>query len=183
MSKNYLLKIASASEQGIGMGFYLYAARQIGQKEGLDFACNLAAGATNFLLQREAKGKEQQDFELEHAVRIRNTVSELATRIELREILSGAAYNISYGRYLNAGGGVFFNKFLAYIRAESQVNTSILPFARTLNDISPSILSLILHFRSLFIWIKRDANPNELNYFRAIEKFCENEKKLAGIPA
>lgn len=164
------------------MGFYLYAVRHIGLKEDLDFACNLAAGATNFLFQRDAKGKEQQDFEREQENRIRSTAIELATKSELREILSGAAYNISYGRYIGAGGSVLFNKFLAYIRAESQVNESILPHTRKLNDMSPSILSLIFHFRSLFIWVRRDGNPNELSYFRAIETFCEEEKKLAGMP-
>jgi hypothetical protein len=174
MSKNYILRIASATQQGIGMGMYLYLAFEIEKREPEEFACDLAAAATNYILMRTPPMPEQVEFGKLHNARAQEEALNLWTGSDKCELLSGAFYNIAYGRYLESGGGLLFNHFLTFIRSESQVGP--LQYQR-LNKLSTSILEPIFHLKKLRMWIPRGLNPNELTYFRAVETFTEHQRQ------
>lgn len=179
MSARYIAKVASATEQGIGLGLYLYFALDIVKREPEEFAYSLAGAATNYLLLRTANNPEQIEFGRQHKDRAQREALNLWRGADKCELLSGAVYNISYGRYVRAGGGVLFNHFLAFIKAESKMGP--LPYQK-LNAISPSILELILHLKQLRLWVPRGSNPNELAYFNAVKNFTENQRQIATRP-
>lgn len=174
VGKDYILKLASATEQGMGWGLYLFMACELQKTEPEEFAYNLAGASTNYIMMRTPTKPEQVDFGKEHADRAQKVALNLCRGAEMHELLSGAFYNIGYGRYIQAGGGQLFNHYLAFIRAESQHVS--LPFQK-LNELSVSILEPWSHLKKLGMWIPRGTNPNELAYFNAVQKFAEQQQR------
>jgi len=109
----------------------------------------------------------------------------------MQELLSGAAYNIGYGRYVAAGGGLVLNRYLGYLRScnlptknasDWEANTAL--YAK-LSKLSAGILRPIESLKRWSLWEPRPDNPNEEQYYQAICAFARqamsaiNDKELS----
>jgi len=120
---DYLKQICSATgneaKMALALSLVKRYANEAGRRsqsvaENQDEFFALAAGVANRIFGEVPSN----DFQKEHADTITARAKELAENHALCKILSGAGYNVSYSRYLIAGGsrGMFSNDFLTYIR-------------------------------------------------------------------
>jgi hypothetical protein len=96
----------------------------------------------------------------------------------LHELLSGAAYNIGYGRYITSGGGRLLNRYLGYMRMENSINNrfdaeQFTKMAVELESKHPHCLRAVASLKKLGIWLLRQYGPNELEYYRSVHAFAE----------
>src|SRR5439155_10410926 len=103
------------------------------EREGLEdtAAAKLAAAVTNKVFGEEPTGDVGKAFAAENQELIEIHARRLASDDRLCAVLSGAAYNVCYARYVSAGGsqGMFSNHFLTYTRALSRVTEGKMRFA------------------------------------------------------
>jgi hypothetical protein len=165
------------------MGLYLvlmnrYERESTGKSISKDKNVALAAGVVNRIFGEDAAN----DFQKSNANKIATRGRELANDEALCLVLSGAAYNMAYGRYLIAGGsrGMFSNDFLTYIRSCNDaslvdIRAKVRPKILRLN---PKILAPLDTMQELGIYRRLDYNPNEKKYYEASHRFAVD----AGVP-
>jgi hypothetical protein len=114
-TEDYLKQICSATANEAKMGLALvlmnrYERESDGKPISEDEVAALVAGVVNCVFGEDASN----DYQRNNADKIAAYGHELANDEELCLVLSGAAYNMAYARYLIAGGsrGMFSNDFL-----------------------------------------------------------------------
>jgi len=171
---SYILKVATNTQNEMVVGlsaFFLNRFRAIEQE---NIAFGLAAGISMFVFGEPPK-EGQQKFRHEYANRIESEARALETNLSLREVMSGAAYNMGYGSYVESGGGRLMNKYLNFFRLESQTSPDVRLLASTESELDFRKKEILQPFRSLkalSLWIPRSYNPNELEYYRAVHSFA-----------
>jgi len=172
---NYVVQIGLETYKATTHCVYTLACKNLLETESGTFAGELAAAVALFIWNDPPTDKRHVAFREQNQTRIEEEIKKPYLRTsEMRELLSGAAYNIGYGRYVAAGGGRLINKFLAYIRSDNipaktasdwKINTSL--YGR-LVELSPTILSPVSSLKSLSLWTPRSNNPNEQEYYQSI---------------
>jgi hypothetical protein len=111
----------------------------------------------------------------------------LAINEELSGVLTGAAYNVAYGRYVTAGGSrsPFGNDFLVFIRLQQRMyqkgfgrpgymelhNLSLVSFGKLERERGSRTVAPILALILLNMWRPMDYSPNEKAYYDRVLAF------------
>lgn len=179
LGDGYIVQIGLETYKAATQGLYALVCRSLLETESEGFAGELAAGVALYVWGDPPTDERHIAFREQHHKEIENELSKPYFRTAaMRELLSGAAYNIGYGRYVAAGGGRFLNRYLGYVRSDSLPSKSASDWkANTalhakLGELSPGILRPIESLKRLSIWIQRPNNPNEQQYYQAICSFA-----------
>lgn len=110
-------------------------------------------------------------------------IKQLSEDNRLCAILSGAAYNISYARYLKAGGsrGIFSNHFLSYVRtlfSASDIDFSLKMASKIGKLENPNILKPFDGLQRYGLLQPLPTNPDERAYYKAVREFAEEMAAL-----
>ena len=179
-TESYLKQICSATEDQAKPGLYMFLVRQYMNK-GLEDrqAARLAVAVTNRVFGEKPTGETGVAFVAENSQLIDEHARKLASDDALCSVLSGAAYNTSYGRYIAAGGtrNMFSNKFLTYIRTLSRLHDRDYEAIRQktaaqISELDRTILSPIEAMLSLAIFRPLSDNPNERSFYDAVHQFA-----------
>lgn len=180
---DYILQVAKATEDAVwqGLSYYIYLA--LVEIDGDDFASDLAIACAVETLCRRAATPEAGEFSDKNKARIEHEISRLNSNHDLREILSGAAYNIGYGRYVASGGSKLFNRYLRFIRTDIKANNNRDAAAiRENTEVSKTLdwssIEIIRNLQKYGLWIARSSNPNELEYCKAAQTFATQQSLL-----
>ena len=145
-----------------------------------DFAEGLAATVTDRIFGEEAKQEPQVEFAKQHRDLIDRQAKAIAEREELCRLLTGAAYNACYARYLRAGGkrSMFSNPFLAYVRAgidlRSQASREVqVQLYGEIGLLGRQILRPLDAMGSLGILRPLPYSPNEREFYDAVRAFAQ----------
>jgi hypothetical protein len=158
------------------MNAHLY--HRFWKTEAEEFASALAAAVVRFVWNNPPSDATQVFFSRDHRQRIEFEAAQLSTLDgSLRDMLSGAAYDIAYGRYIAAAGSRLRNRYLSFIRLDAAGDPSHVPAIAALeielDRLSPAILLPIRSLKSLHLWTPR-FHPDEESYFRAVCHFAED---------
>jgi len=179
-TESYLTQICTSTEAQAKPSLYMFLARQYVNK-GLEDrqAARLAAAVTNRIFGEKPTGEIGVAFAAENSQLIDEHARKLASDDALCSVLSGAAYNTSYGRYIAAGGtrSMFSNKFLKYIRTLSRFHDRDYEAIRQhtaaeISALNGNILSPIEAMLSLSIFRPLSDNPNERSFYDAVHQFA-----------
>jgi len=108
---NYIVGIGEETYKAATQGLYALVYRNLLETESEKFARELAAAAALFIWDDPPTDKRHIAFREENQKRIESEIRKPYLRTPvMQELLSGAAYNIGYGRYVAAGGGRILNK-------------------------------------------------------------------------
>lgn len=117
---DYILRIAQATREALAVGLYEHMRRKLSPKTPDPMAENLAYAVIQRVLGSKIESSLPAGFIGENEERIEREVHRLADDRRLREILSGAAYNMGYGYYIRTGGGRIVNRYIGFMRADSR---------------------------------------------------------------
>lgn len=122
MSNAYISQIGIATENTAKLALSEYLEREYRSVDGFDgeTPVALAGTVTDCVFGEELNGSDEKiAFVKANTELITKHARNLAQREDLCQLLTGAAYNTCYGRYVRAGGKrtIFSNPFLAYIRS------------------------------------------------------------------
>ena len=122
------------------------------------------------------------EFASENAYRIEKEARRLSSDDRLCSVLSGAAYNISYARYVIAGGKRSFvsHPFLAFIRTLYSFEHSdfhVKTYGK-IHALGEDILRPIETMQRLGILRRFPHNPDERQYLRAVYEFALESRRL-----
>lgn len=181
MSNEYILKIGLASENEAKWGLFEFLQTEYLKEVGFDAdrAAALAGAVTNRVFGEEPDGEANIAFAKKNPELIETRAREIRQDEFLCQLLSGAAYNACYARYLRAGGkrSMFSNPFLAYIRAgreaTSRVNGQIVAeLGREILSLDGHILDSMDAMLSLGIFRQLPYSPNEHLFYDAVHEFA-----------
>jgi hypothetical protein len=179
----YVIRTAKATEDAIwqGLNFYLYLA--IRPTEPEEFASDLAVTCSAAILGREPITDERASFRESNSVRIEREIRRLNSDHELCEVLSGAAYNIGYGRYVATGGGILVNRYRRFIQADRETrNNSYTPAIRECTELikkmSFAAIEPIQILKKWGLWVPRGPNPDEREYYQRVQSFVSQQNLL-----
>jgi hypothetical protein len=177
---SYIAQIGEETYKAATQGLYALVCRNLQDTESEVFAGELAAAVALFIWGDPPTDKRHIAFRQEHQKRIEGEIWKPYLRTPaMQELLSGAAYNIGYGRYVAAGGGLVLNRYLGYLRScnlpsknasDWKANTAL--YAK-LSDLSTGILRPIESLKSWSLWRPRPNNPNEQQYYQAICAYAQ----------
>lgn len=173
---SHILQVGRRTQNELLVGLYSYLKPGFLRTEDEDYAGKLATAVSMALIGEPATEQERIDFQKQNGLRVQQEAMRLSKDEMLCELLSGAAYNIGYGRYVEAGGGRLLNRYLGFIRAEAQKTRDFKLFLNMRNDLNRrnSAITRPLDALSSFqIWRSRPYNPNESAYYHAIQRFRE----------
>jgi hypothetical protein len=180
---DYIIKTAKATEDAIwqGLSYYLYLV--FIQTDGDDFASDLAIACAAKIMCRRAATPEAEEFSDKNKVRVEREILRLNSDHDLCEILSGAAYNIGYGRYVALGGSTLFNRYLRFIRTDTKAHTNrsaatIRENTEVSQTLNWSSIEIIRNLQNFGLWIDRSSDPNELEYCKAAQTFAAQQLLL-----
>jgi hypothetical protein len=189
---SYIVQIGEETYKAATQGLYGLISWNLLETEHEGFAGELAAAVALFIWDDPPTDKRHIAFRQEHQKRIESELWKPYLRTPaMQELLSGAAYNIGYGRYVAAGGGLVLNRYLGYLRScnlpnknasDWEANTAL--YAK-LSKLSTGILRPIESLKRWSLWEPRPDNPNEQQYYQAICAFARqamsaiNDKKLS----
>lgn len=181
----YVEKIGAVTEieAKVALSRFLYGQYRVQTGADSERSSALAAAVTNRVFGEVATGDKGMTFAAENSVLIHNDARKLASDEHLCSILSGAAYNAGYARYIRSGGrrGVFANQFLTYIRSLSRDDSyrEIRDKARDgIVRLGTNILAPIESMQELGIFRPLPDNPNERQYYDAVHQFAVD----SGVP-
>jgi hypothetical protein len=186
---DYIRKIGHATETEAKIGLYYALYRRYAKDRGLaahasdEAVAKLAAAVTNKVFGERGTAEAGPCFAAENAQLIEREARQLASDEEICACLSGAGYNASYARYLEAGGsrGMFSNVFLAYVRALSQGDATLAArYAEQIGERGKDVLAPILSMVALGIFRPLPYGPNEREFFDAAHRFANAERAAAG---
>ena len=176
---DYIVQIGEETYKAATQGIYALALRNLLETESKEFAGELAAAVAMFIWDDPPTHRRHIAFREEYQNRIEGEIWKPYLRTSaMQEFLSGAAYNIGYGRYVAAGGGRLLNRYLGYLRSENlpsknaydwQANTAL--YAK-LAGLSLGILRPIQSLKRWSLWRPRPNTPNEQQYYQAICAFA-----------
>lgn len=177
----YLIQIGQESYKAITTGIYLRVAKTLLNTEAESFALPLAAAVSLRIVGDTPSEPKHITFRKENLKRIEDELQKPYIRTpQVCEILSRAAYNIGYGRYVAAGGGRIMNHYLGYIRSDRRPNklgtdlAAHLSIAAALSRLSGAILHPIEALQHFNMWIPRSNDPNEQEYYQSICAFAQH---------
>jgi hypothetical protein len=189
---SYIVQIGEETYKAATQGLYGLICWNLLETEHEGFAGELAAAVALFIWDDPPTDKRHIAFRQEHQKRIESELWKPYLRTPaMQELLSGAAYNIGYGRYVAAGGGLVLNRYLGYLRScnlpnknasDWEANTAL--YAK-LSKLSTGILRPIESLKRWSLWEPRPDNPNEQQYYQAICAFARqamsaiNDKELS----
>ena len=189
---SYIVQIGEETYKAATQGLYGLICWNLLETEHEGFAGELAAAVALFIWDDPPTDKRHIAFRQEHQKRIESELWKPYLRTPaMQELLSGAAYNIGYGRYVAAGGGLVLNRYLGYLRScnlpaknasDWEANTAL--YAK-LSKLSTRILRPIESLKRWSLWEPRPDNPNEQQYYQAICAFARqamsaiNDKELS----
>jgi hypothetical protein len=184
---SYIAQIGEETYKAATQGLYALVCRNLLGAESEEFAGELSAAVALFIWDDPPTDNRHVAFRKEHQKRIESELRKpyLSTPV-MQELLSGAAYNIGYGRYVAAGGGRILNKYLGYIRSDRlpsksasdwKVNTALYG---ELTGLSTAILRPITSLKTWSLWRPRPSNPNEQEYYQAICAFAREAMSASG---
>jgi hypothetical protein len=177
----YINQIGFATEREAKVALYKSLVHQYSKQRTLSAyvepsgsdAGLLAAAVTNRIFGEPAAN----DFQRENVQLIEGECRKLKFDHDLCVMLSGAAYNASYARYVRAGGsrGMFSNAFLAYIRALSlnAPNRDVLLKAEgKIAKLGGDVLKPIYAMVELGLFRPLPYSPNERQFYEAVQQFA-----------
>ncbi len=178
-TRDYLIKTAKDTENAIWSGLPIYLYRAFLGTETDQFASDLSLACVDFLKNSYFSKPETEAFAEQWDTRIRFELNGFgksgAVDNILREILSKAVYNIGYGVYVASGGGLFVNRYLRFIRVDAETDWHSAPSIRRLTEAIKALPDnaggLIAHLREFSLWIPRKSDPNEQEYYKAVQLF------------
>jgi hypothetical protein len=180
---DYIIKAAKATEDAIwqGLSYYLYLVFISTDED--DFASDLAIACAAKIMCRRAATPEAEQFSGKNKVRVEREIRRLNSDRDLCEILSGAAYNIGYGRYVASGGSRLFNHYLRFIRTDIKAHTNrsaatIRENTEVSQTLNWSSIEIIRNLQNFGLWIPRSSDPNELEYCKAAQTFAAQQNLL-----
>lgn len=174
----YIIKIADSTKREILLGMSAYLCKRLLGRED-ERSAGMIAGCTSMYLFGEPPDNEEfLRFHRQNESRIRREAERLAEDRELSELLSGAAYNVGYGRYVATGGGRLMNRYLGYMRMENSINNrfDVEQFQKMASDLEakhPHCLRAVSSLKRIGIWKPRPYSPNELEHYRSVHAFAE----------
>ncbi|MGB7546649.1 MAG: hypothetical protein WBM14_02780 [Terracidiphilus sp.] len=176
---NYIVQIGEETHKMATQGLYALICRNLLETEPEELAGEMAAAVALFIWDDPPTDKRHIAFREEHQKRIQDEIWKPYVRTPaMQELLSGAAYNIGYGRYVAAGGGRLLNKYLGYLRSDNlpsknasdwKANTAL--YAELAN-LSLGILRPIQSLKHWSLWRPRPNNPNEQQYYQEVCAFA-----------
>jgi hypothetical protein len=176
---DYIVQTGQETYKAATQGIYALVCRNLLETESEEFARELAAAVALFIWDDPPTDKGHIAFRREHQKRIEGEIWKPYLRTPaMQELLSGAAYNIGYSRYVAAGGGRLLNRYLGYLRSDNlrsknasdwKAHTAL--YAK-LAELSLGILRPIESLKRWSLWKPRPDNPNEQQYYQAICAFA-----------
>lgn len=176
--KYYARKLSK--EKKILLFDFLY--REYLKKEGIDKnegAAFLASAVTNKVFDERPTGDPGRTFAAANVELIEIHARELAADDRLAAVLTGAAYNACYARYVRAAGtrGIFSNSFLTYVRALSRWGDPSMvelceKMRRKILELGESVLGPLESMNSLGIFRPLPNNPDERGHYEAVHQFA-----------
>jgi hypothetical protein len=119
--------------------------------------------------------KQNVEFASRNSALIESQIKELSDDNQLCAILSGAAYNASYARYVTAGGkrGLFSNAFLTYVRTlfTTDIDFHIKQYSK-ICDLGSEILRPIEAMQRYGVLRPFPRNPDEKSHYEAVHRFA-----------
>lgn len=172
-------------EQRTALYTFLY--RTHVERAGLgeeDSAAALATAVTNMVFGDRPPEGSQRSFEVGNAELIEILARRIGEEEALCNVLSGAAYNSSYARYLDAGGKRgFINPYLGYVRAVSRgIWDSAASMGRKIGALGENVLAPIRSMSHLGIFRSLPNNPNEKAFYEAARDLYERVKREGPRP-
>lgn len=125
--------------------------------------------------------KDTVQFATDNASRIRQEIQRLSREYKLQAILTGAAYNIGYARYMKAGGsrGIFSNQFITHVRVLAEFDAELyLKTFEKIRELDPWILRPLHALYHYNLLSRLPRNPNEQDYLTAVHNFAEEMSKI-----
>ena len=182
---NYIVRIGEETYKAATRGLYVVICRNLLETEPEEFAGELAAAVALFIWNDPPTDKRHIAFRAENQKRIEGEIWKPYLRTPaMQELLSGAAYNIGYGRYVAAGGGRLMNRYLGYLRSDNIPSKNASDWMANkalyakLSDLSLGILRPIESLKHWSLWRPRPNNPNEQVYYQACLRFCGQDLRL-----
>lgn len=182
VSDDYIRKIGLATENEAKLGLFHLLEAEYSKQLGFDEerAAALAGSVTDRVFGEEPAGDEKVAFVKANPELIEKHARELRNREDLCALLTGAAYNTCYARYLEAGGkrSMFSNPYLGYIRAgrnllsRSSREIQLNAYAE-ITSLDPRILRPLDAMESLGILRPLPYSPNERNFYYAVHQFAK----------
>jgi hypothetical protein len=181
LSNDYILKIGLATENEAKLGLFEFLKTQYLRQVDfdLDRAAGLAAGVTNKVFGEQPNDEANTAFARDNEKLIEAQAREIARDETLCQLLSGAAYNTCYARFLRAGGkrSMFSNTFLAYVRAgcnpTNRLNRQIIvELGSEILTLNAHILDSMDAMQSLGILRTLPHSPNERLFYDAVHDFA-----------
>ena len=181
VSDDYILKIGLATENEAKLALFHFLQAEYLKRSGFDGnrAAALAGAVTNRVFGEEAEADENAAFVRENPELIEVHARQIGQDESLCVLLSGAAYNTCYARYLRAGGkrSMFSNPFLAYVRSggdltsdsNRQINVELYSEIKVLDG---HILASMDAMQSLGIFRPLPYSPNERKFYDAVHQFA-----------
>lgn len=122
-------------------------------------------------------------FAIDNARLMEAEIRQLSRDNRLCSVLSGAAYNIAYARYVRAGGsrGIFSNHFLTYVRTmfcDPRLLEFHLKQARKIEELGRDITKPLDGLVGYGLLCRFPANPDERAYYKAVRQFAEEMATL-----
>ncbi|HEV3480787.1 MAG TPA: hypothetical protein VGR97_00510 [Candidatus Acidoferrales bacterium] len=135
----------------------------------------LAAGVANRIFGDEASEESYRSFAGENKELVEILARRLGNEEDLCRVLSGAAYNACYARYLDAGGKRgLITPYLGYIRAMSRHDwSSTASIFLKIEKLGKNILAPIDSMFHLGIFRPLPNNPNERNFYEAVRRLYD----------
>jgi hypothetical protein len=181
VSDDYILKIGLATENEAKLALFHFLQAEYSEESRIDPERPeaLAASVTNRVFGEESDGDANAAFAKENPELITTCAREIGKRNDLCKLLSGAAYNTCYARYLRAGGkrSMFSNRFLGYVRAGRDLTS---PSNRQIQvELYSEIALLGRHIlrpmdamATLGISRPLPYSPNERDFYNAVHEFA-----------
>jgi hypothetical protein len=181
VSRDYILRFGLATENEAKMGLWEFLQAEYLKRAGFDVerAAALAGGVTNKVFGAPPNNEANAAFAKENPELIEAHAREIGQNERLCMLLSGAAYNSCFARYLRAGGkcSMFSSPFLAYVRAgrdlRSRSNREIhLELGIEILTLDRHILDSMDAMQSLGIFRPLPFSPNERQFYHAVHQFA-----------
>jgi len=120
-------------------------------------------------------------FATDNSRQIREEIQKLSREYKLQEILTGAAFNIGYARYIKAGGsrGIFSNQFITHVRVLANFEPELyLKTLEKIRELDPWILRPLHALYHYNLLSRLPRNPNERDYLTAVQNFAEEMSRI-----